>query len=197
MEKSFVGTQGTQWFAVRVKPRHEQAVAGIFEHKGLESCLPLYLARSRWSDRIRELRRPLFPGYVFCRFSPFRRAPILSTPGVFDIVRFGRDPAAVDPQQIASLQQLMHSGVPSQPWPYLEVGQFVEIEDGPLAGCRGVVVEIKKRYRLVLSLTLLQRAVMVELDRDWVKRVSPRSFSSKSPSEGSLLTKEVGQAARG
>ncbi len=159
------------WFAAQVKPKHEQNVSKILEYKGLEAFVPLYKARRQWSDRTRELHLPLFPGYVFCKFNPSRLGPVLSTPGIYDVVRFGRNLASLDPDEIFALQKLVHSGLASEPWPRLEVGQSVEIEDGPLTGCKGVVVELKKRARLVLSVTLLHRSVLVELDRNWVKSI--------------------------
>jgi transcription antitermination factor NusG len=165
-------TPSAGWFAVKVKPKHEKSVSKILEYKGLEAFLPLFQARRRWSDRIRELQLPLFPGYVFSRFNPSRPAPILSTPGVYDVVRFGRTLAALDPLEITALQNLISSGLPSEPWPHLELGQVVEIEDGPLKGCKGVVVEFKKLPRLVLSVTLLRRSVLVELDRNWVRSIT-------------------------
>jgi transcription antitermination factor NusG len=162
----------TGWFAVQVKPKHEKNVSVALEYKGLEAFLPLYRARRKWSDRVRESQLPLFPGYVFCKFNPLRLTPILSTPGVYDVVRFGRTLATLDSDEIVALQNLMRSGLPSEPWPRLEIGQLVEIEDGPLIGCKGVIVEFKKLPRLVLSVTLLRRSVLVELDRSWVKGVS-------------------------
>lgn len=163
------------WYAVQVRPRHEKVVTKMLHIRGIEPFLPLYRARHRWSDRTQELELPLFPGYVFCRFGQDERARIRATPGVFDIVRFGREPAPVDPEEMASLQQLMSSGLAAEPWPSLGVGQLVEIEEGPLRGCRGVVVEVKKRLRLVLSVTLLNRAVLVELEREWVRKLSSHS----------------------
>ena len=153
----------------------------IFDSKGMEPFLPLYAARHRWSDRTRELQLPLFPGYVFCRFNPHHRTPVLSTPGVFGIIRFGQTLASVDPEEISALQQLMRSGLIAEPWPKLEVGEAVEIDDGPLAGCKGFVIEIRKRTRLVLSVTLLSRSVLVELDRDWVRRVPAKSLLTQRP----------------
>jgi len=158
----------------------------MFQYKGLDAFLPLYLARNKWSDRIREVQLPLFPGYVFCRFEPNRRTPVLSTPGVFGIVQFGRDPAAVAPSEIESLQHLMRSGLMVEPWPRVEIGQLVEVNNGPITGCRGVVVEIKKKLRLVLSITLLHRSVLVELDREWVGCVSPRRFPTSSQTHGAF-----------
>jgi hypothetical protein len=47
------------------------------------------------------------------------------------------------------------------------VGSKVRLQDGPLRGLEGIMVEDKKT-RLILSLTLLQRSVAVEIDRSWI-----------------------------
>ena len=173
-------SESAQWFAVQVKPRHEKAVSAILSYKGLQPFLPLHRARRKWSDRIQEVHLPLFPGYVFCKFDPSRRTPVLSTAGVYGAVRYGRELAPIDPEEINALQRLMKAGVPSEPWPLLEVGQEIEIDAGPLQGCRGILVEVRKRPRLVLSVSLLQRAVLVELDEDWVRQVKPRISPAQS-----------------
>src|SRR5690348_1031085 len=80
------------WFAIAIKPQHERAVQEGLDQKGLETFLPLYWATRRWSDRVKRLQLPLFPGYVFCRFDCSVRTPILRTPGVRAIVSFGNDP---------------------------------------------------------------------------------------------------------
>lgn len=163
------GTLKTSWFALWVRPKHEKKVSYILAQKGIEQLLPLYRARRQWSDRNKEVDLPLFPGYVFSQFDPTFRVPILNTPGVIDIVRMGSSLASVADAEITALQSLMRAGLPCQPWPYLETGQPVEIENGPFAGLTGKVIKIKKVARLVLSVTLLHRSVLVEIDRDWVR----------------------------
>ncbi len=161
----------SSWFALFVRPNHEKNVSYVLEQKGIENLLPLYRVRKKWSDRYKEVELPLFPGYVFGSFDPARRVPVLNTPGVIDIVRNGSDLAAIAPSEIAALQTLMKAGVPCQPWPYLEAGQLVEIENGPLTGLSGTVISVKNEMRLVLSVKLLHRSVLTELDRDWVRPV--------------------------
>lgn len=164
------GQSGNQfWFALRTKPRHEKSTALALRGRGLEEFLPLAQKRRRWSDRTVDLELPLFPGYVFCRFDPWDRLPIVTTPGVRSVVGFGRTLIAVEDGEIASLQVLARSGLEAQPWPFLEVGQVVWIESGPLTGCEGIVLDFKGTRRLVLSVMLLQRAVAVEVDRPCVR----------------------------
>ena len=156
------------WFAVRVKSRSEKSVAAIARYNGFEQFLPLYRSRRRWSDRIKSLDLPLFPGYVFCRIDPVCRLQMLTIPGVQHIVGAGKTPLPVNDAEIAALQLAAQSGLPAEPWPFLRAGQRVLLENGPLAGLEGLLVEIRKNYRLLLSVSLLNRSVAVEIDRDWV-----------------------------
>ena len=122
--------------------------------QGYERFLPFYKLRKRWSDRIKEFDAPLFPGYLFCRFNPQNRLPILKTPGVIQIVSFNNIPAAVDEAEILSIQRLASSGIEHQPCAFLTIGDRVRINAGPLLGLEGILSSIKGNHRLVLSVSL-------------------------------------------
>lgn len=155
-----------QWFALRVRPRAEKVVAQSLRNKGYEEFLPLRRHRRAWSDRVVELQMPLFPGYVFSRFDVEHRLPLLTTPGVISVVGVGRHPQPVDEDEIQALQVLVGSQLPLEPWPYLYVGRRVRILKGPLSGASGLLAAVKSRRRLVVSVTLLQRSVAVEIPED-------------------------------
>ena len=161
------------WFALQVRTRQEASVAQQLNGQGYERFLPLYKLRKRWSDRIKEVNSPLFPGYLFCRFNPQDRLPILKTPGVIQIVGFNNGPAAVAESEIRSIQRLVTTGAPHQPWPFLATGDRVRIESGPLLGLEGILIDVKRSHRLILSVTLLQRSVAVEIDSALVTAISP------------------------
>lgn len=173
------------WFALQVRARHEQGVAGHLEGKGYELFLPLYKCRKRWSDRVKEVEAPLFPGYLFCRLNPQDRLPILKSPGMIQIVGSNRIPTAVDEHEIQAIRAMVASGIPNQPWPFLAAGDRVRIESGPLRGLEGILVEFKGNHRLVLSVTLLQRSVAVEIDSAFVTslRSSPVPRPERSASQ--------------
>ena len=157
------------WFALRVKSRHEKSVASSLQSRNIEELLPLYVSRNKWADRYKNVQLPLFPGYVFSRFEIEKRGAILRTPGVIDMVRFGQVLAPVDPKELEALLRLVNSGLACEPYGPVEVGERVEIHSGPFFGLTGMVMEVRKALRLVLSVTLLRRSVLVELDRDWVR----------------------------
>src|SRR5271156_3846222 len=161
------------WFALQVRTRNEAGVAEQLSGQGYERFLPLYRVRKRWSDRIKEVNAPLFPGYLFCRFNPHDRLPILKTPGVMQVVGFNNGPAAVDELEIRSIQTLVAASVPYQPWPFLTAGDRVRIESGPLLGLEGILTDVRRSNRLVLSVTLLQRSVAVEIDSALVAAINP------------------------
>jgi len=165
MDHNLFGGDMRHWFALTVKPQHERAAAFALRQKGFEEFLPLYRTRRRWSDRMKELELPLFPGYVFCRFPSSERASVLMTPSVRSIVAFGRQAAPVADEEIRAIQTMICSGLPLAPWPYLRVGQRIQIEEGPLRGVEGILVGLKDAWRVVVSVNLLQRSVAVEIDR--------------------------------
>jgi transcription antitermination factor NusG len=160
------------WYAVRVKSRQEHVVGMSLAGKGFERFLPLFRSVRRWSDRVKELDLPLFQGYVFARFDFERRLPILQTPGVVHVVGFGSQATPIPEDEIAAIQAVVGSGLPASPWPFLEAGRRVRVERGPLEGTEGILVSIKNRDRIVVSISLLQRSVSVEIDRNWIRPIS-------------------------
>lgn len=160
------------WFAVQVRTRYESMAATALRGKGYEPFLPMFTSRRRWSDRIKEIELPLFPGYLFCRLNPQNRLPVLKTPGVIQIVGVGRNPMPLEECEVEAIQTVVKSGLPREPWPFLQVGNRVRIEYGPLSDREGILVAFKGNYRIVMSVTLLQRSVAVEIDRAWVSCVS-------------------------
>ena len=174
------------WYAVRVQSKFESIAAAAFRGKGYEEFLPLYRAKRRWSDRVKELDLPLFAGYLFCRFDVNKRLPILTTPGVVSIVGAGRMPVAVSDDEIAAVKAIVRSGLPAMPWPCLAVGAHIVIERGPLAGLEGIALDVDRKHRLVVSVSLLQRSVAVEIDRAWARPISPGAGCPAVPKNENL-----------
>jgi transcription antitermination factor NusG len=161
-----IAAESEEWYALSVKPRHDKTVAHVLDTKGYRTFLPTYKKRSKYGSHTKETELPLFPGYVFCRLDPVVRLPILMTPGVVQILGVGRMPVPVDESEIASLRSAVMAGVPLQPYPQFQTGQKVRVVEGALAGVEGTVMNLKQGPRLVLSVTLLQRSVLLEIDCD-------------------------------
>ena len=161
-----------QWYAVCTRHQHEKSAARIMEYKNLEVFLPLYKARHRWKDRIKEVSVPLFPGYLFVREGLKRWLAILSTPGVSSIVSSGSQPVAIPFLEIEGIKRVVESTLRVEPHPFLKSGDRVRVKCGPIAGVEGILIRHKNVARLVLSVELLGNSAAVEVDATDVERIS-------------------------
>ena len=157
----------SEWYALQVYQRLEKITTLLLNQKGFELFLPTYSVRRRWSDRVKVVERPLFPGYLFCRLDPRQRwLPVLTTPGVVSIVGTGKEPIAIPETEIETVRRIVRSATAAEPWPYLHCGDRVTISDGPLRGFEGILAEMKNECKV--SIHLLQRSVAVVVDREIV-----------------------------
>jgi len=166
----------SEWFALQVRTRAEHQVAMMLRAKGYEEFLPTHSVKKKHIS----YDEPLFPGYVFCRISSHVYGLIVTTPGVIRIVEFGGKPAPIDPEEIRSIQVITNSGAPLCVWKGLNVGDKVRVEEGPLQGVVGILTSILPKQRLLVSIGMMMRTVVAEVDPEWVKVVSPKE-PHKSP----------------
>jgi transcription termination/antitermination protein NusG len=172
-----------RWYALQVKARWERSTAGLLSGRGYQTILPTFKTVKQSRRNSKAVISPLFPGYVFCRFDANNRLPVLITPGVVSVVRKGSVPEPVQESEIAAIERVVSSDVQAEPCHYLEEGQSVRIERGPLEGIEGILLNLKGGLRVVVSVSLLRRSVAIEIDRSQtcptkpIGRIERRSFS--------------------
>lgn len=180
-----------RWYALQVRTRWENSVSNLLSGKGYHTFLPTVSAKERRTARSKEIAAPLFAGYVFCEFDAINRLPILITPGVIAVVGRGRIPIPVEDSELAAVRRMVSAGFQPEPWPYLEVGQPIRIEDGALTGLEGMLVSFKGSRRIVVSISLLKRSVALEIDRSSVRPIQ----ASRTSDFGSLAVPGLLQGA--
>lgn len=161
---STVSNAERAWFALRVRSNFERTVSQVLRAKGVEEFLPLYRSRRIWADRIRDLDTPLFPGYVFCRVVPQQHSAALATTGVVAMVGVQKSPLPIPDEEIAAVKRMAESGNMLEIWPLIRIGQRVRVRRGPLAGLDGTLLKIHDLSRLAVSVTLLGRSVLAQID---------------------------------
>ncbi len=156
------------WLALAVRSRYEKSVKTTLDSKGYRTALPLVrCVHKRRTGSVWDSQKPLIAGYVFAardRENPFR---MVTTPGVVYIVSCGTEPAAIPESEIVALERIASSGLNVASCGYTRIGDRVELIDGPMQGVQGLVLRQAKTTRLVVSVELLQRSVMVEIDAAW------------------------------
>ena len=121
------------------------------------------------------IEAPVFPGYVLARFADSlkTRLQVLRTAGAVRILGPGGEIEPVPEAEIESIRRLLHAGVPCFAHPFLREGAWVRVKSGPLRGLEGLLVRVKNKGRLVLSVALLSQAVATEMDISDVEVLRP------------------------
>ncbi len=160
------------WYALKVRARGEAQIRTALERKSYETLLPTYQETRQYSDRIKKIDAPLFPGYLFCRLDVAHRLPILTTPGVDYILGTNGEPEPLPEEEIQAIERVLGSGAVARPWPFLKTGSRVRVERGAFLGVEGILLSERGTDRLILSISMLQRSVSVEIDRSWIRPIS-------------------------
>lgn len=160
-------SQSRLWYAVYTVVRHEKIVNTSLLNNNIESFLPLREVVSQWKDRRKKVRIPLFPGYMFVRINDKDSRSIfcvLNTKGVVRILGSNGSFQPVPAQQIDSVKRLLETNVEYDPYRYFVKGKEVTLVNGPLHGVTGKILERKGRNRLIVSIDIIKRSVLVKVD---------------------------------
>ena len=152
------------WYGIRTRSNHEYTAAAGLRGKGYDPYLPMYPIRGRTGSGPLQSFRPLFPGYIFCRFDVRKRLPILMTSGIISVLGLGREPIPIPDDEIEAVKAVLQSGLPAEPCAYLREGQRVRVTDGSLEGVQGILVKKKNQHRMVISVNVLERSIAVEIE---------------------------------
>ncbi|HEV2299809.1 MAG TPA: UpxY family transcription antiterminator [Candidatus Acidoferrales bacterium] len=158
-----------RWFAVHTRSRHEKSASEQLRGRQIETFLPIYQSTRRWRNGDHEVQLPLFPGYTFVHIPLKDRLHVLKVPGVVRLVGFNGAPVPLEDQEVEGLRCALVSGIKAAPHPYLTVGRRVRITAGPLNGQHGILVRRKGALRVILSIELIQRSVLIDLSANEIE----------------------------
>lgn len=171
-----------RWYAAYTRSRHEKSVAEQLVRKSVESFVPLYETVRPWRNGRHRVQLPLFPGYAFVRVALRDRLEVLKVPGVVRLVGFGGTPVSLTDGEIERLRQALISGTRAEPHPFLTAGRRVRITGGPLAGNDGILVRRRGILNVVLSIEMIQRSILVEVEANSLEPFSgSRASAQRDP----------------
>jgi len=151
------------WYVAYTVPRHEKSVADRLKSQDVETYLPLYSLARTWNRRRVDVELPLFPSYVFVKMIIADRVRVLAHPGVIRLVGFNGNAVALPDGEIERIRSSL-ANWKAQPYPFLTAGKQVKIKSGPFVGLEGRIIRRKGKVRLVVSLELIQSAILLEMD---------------------------------
>lgn len=163
------------WYACYTRARHEKQVETQLRQHGFESYLPVIQQVRQWSDRKKVVQFPLFPSYVFGRFTLREVHAVLTTPGVSTIVRAGGYPTPIPDGDLENVKRfaraIAETGLEVEAQPFLTEGQWVRVQDGPFEGVEGVVVERRGRKRVLVGLAAIGQGLEIDFDTRLLKPI--------------------------
>ena len=150
------------WYALHVRAQFEKVVAINLSRKGIDAFLPTFETRGRSSEPGHS-EMPLFPNYVFCRIQDAELQSVLTTPGVIHIMGTKSGVKPVDEAEIAAVKLVVQAPVHYQPCQFCETGRRVRVAGGVLQDLEGILVKTSNGTGIVVGISLLQLAVVVEI----------------------------------
>lgn len=101
------------WYCISTRPSKEDQVEAYLSGRlGLEAYAPRFIQPKTMRGFMTEVAAPLFPKLLFCRFTlTTHYHAVRQAPEVVDLVRCGKEPAAVDPAVISQLKTWAGEGV--------------------------------------------------------------------------------------
>ena len=163
------------WYACYTRARAEKQVGLLLEQRGFESYLPVVPRVRQWKDRRKLVEFPLFPSYVFGRFTLTELHGVLTTPGVSTIVRANGYPTPIPEREIENVRRfaiaISETGIEPEQRPFLAEGQWVKVLEGPFEGIEGIVIEQRGRKRVLVGVEAIGQGLEIDIDTRLLKPI--------------------------
>lgn len=171
-----------QWYAIHTYSGYEEKVAESIRQRAdsldmkdkiFQALVPKEKQIEVKNGKRKVVEKRIFQGYVLVQMKMSEDAwyNIRNTPSVTGFVGSGTEPTPVDDEEVEKIMKRMGRDEPKHKIDY-NVGDIVNIIDGPFKGFDGAVNEIDpQKGKLKVLVNMFGRETPVELDSLQVKRV--------------------------
>ncbi len=161
------------WYVIQTRSRFEKKCTNYLIKCGVSAYLPLTKKKNVWSDRIKEVEVPLFPGYLFIQFSENERYKILNTPGIVRFVSFGGKYATVNSKHLEAIKIAISTNFELEVIDTtFEPGQEVLITSGPFKDNYAQIIRHNGKGKLLLSLYSIGKGIVLEIGQTQVEALN-------------------------
>ncbi len=159
------------WYVVQTQTRKEEFAAHHLRNQDFEVLLPTYMKQRRHARRIDQVRKPLFPGYLFVRFNlnTTRWRAINGTIGVIKLISSGDTPLPVRDDIMTEIKGRCDAqGIITLDTARLTGGDRVKVCHGAFIDCEGLFIEMADDKRAILLLNLLNQNVTASVPLEMI-----------------------------
>ncbi len=168
-----------RWYVIHTHIRQESRAESNLRVLEVGTYNPQIQERryNHFTGRPTNFRKPLFPQYIFARFSLGKLLlKVMSTRGVRNVLKFGGDPVPLEDEIIDFIKSRQQENDVVPIGDILQKGDEVEIKSGPLQKLVGIFdKEISGSKRVIILLNAVSFQGNVVIGREQVgKAVSPK-----------------------
>ena len=161
------------WYLAQLKPNGFERASCNLNRQNFDTFMPMCRRTIRHARQLKEVLRPIFPGYIFVRFgsqnSDWRK--INSTLGVARLVSFCADkPAFVPEGLIVALLKRCDERAVLRPLDDLRAGEAVKMVSGSFAEFVGEIETFVAADRLRILFDFMGQKTRLDVPREQVER---------------------------
>jgi transcription termination/antitermination protein NusG len=185
-----------KWYAIHTQSGHENklknAIENLIKEKGMEASfgeiiVPEVEMEEKKDGKKKLVKKNLYPGYIFLQMEYSEDALLLIKSIAFsrkpmfigERKRFSTGkqkistPTVITEQEITKIKKMIEDGeVVSASSVMYEKGEMILIKDGPFAGFKAVIDDVKEgKEKLDVLVNIFGRSTPVELSFSQVERV--------------------------
>lgn len=152
------------WIALYTKANQESLAVTHIERQEFEAYCPMILRTRRHARKVEQVKRPLFPSYIFVRLNRDmdQWRPLLSTRGVQSLVRFGDKLGFLPDSFVENLRAHDQAGdLLQEVAPKIKPGDEVTLTEGPFQNVIAKVLSLPEKERVWVLLDMMGQQVRV------------------------------------
>ena len=155
-----------KWFVAHTKFRGEIKARESFKKLGVNSYVPVYEEKRRWSDRVKKITSPAISGYVFFQVEKINYSLVNLNPYLKNVLRrFGKE-VEVKSSEIEAMKTCLKNYTKET---LFYPGDSVKITSGCLKNKEGIIEAIEGSF---LTLLINSIRVKISLNHNQLKAVS-------------------------
>ena len=167
------GDKSDNWYVAQLKPNGFERAISNLNRQNFDTFMPMRRKTVSHARQIKEVLRPVFPGYIFVRFgsqqSDWRK--INSTFGVARLVSFrAQKPAAVPGGLMLALMERCDEKAVLRPLDDLKAGEAVKVVTGSFAEFVGEIEAFVAADRLRILFDFMGQKTRLDVPRGNVER---------------------------
>lgn len=166
-DQALMSALDARWFVAQTHPFREGAACAQLQAQGFPAFLPYMTKAVRHARKLRSVRTPLFPSYVFVSLNldKDRWRSVNGTFGVSRMIMAGDRPAPVPCGVVEAFKSLVDDDGCVELGDSLQVGQRIEIVAGPFAEAIGALERQDSNGRVRVLLDIMGGVVPAIIDR--------------------------------